>query len=77
MWQRKEDEFTFDLRNTLEDHKYSINQLEVSPCGTKIISCSMDGVIMFWDSEVFNDIHFWKPLLHANEFEIVLDGFVS
>ncbi|OXU21700.1 hypothetical protein TSAR_012428 [Trichomalopsis sarcophagae] len=37
--------------NPLDGHKYSVNYVEFSPCGTKLASCSMDGTTVIWDVE--------------------------
>ncbi|XP_023246958.1 WD repeat, SAM and U-box domain-containing protein 1-like [Copidosoma floridanum] len=37
--------------NPLDGHKYSVNYVEFSPCGTKVASCSMDGNTVIWDVE--------------------------
>lgn len=39
--------------NPLDGHKYSVNYVEFSPCGTKLASCSMDGTTVIWDVEVY------------------------
>ena len=38
--------------NPLEGHKYGVNFVEISPCGSKLASCSMDGNTIIWDIEV-------------------------
>ncbi|XP_011497055.1 PREDICTED: WD repeat, SAM and U-box domain-containing protein 1-like [Ceratosolen solmsi marchali] len=40
--------------NPLAGHKYSVNYVEYSPCGTKLASCSMDGTTIIWDVETGN-----------------------
>lgn len=36
----------------LDGHKYSVNHVEFSPCGTMLASCSLDGTAVVWDTEV-------------------------
>ncbi|XP_046734061.1 WD repeat, SAM and U-box domain-containing protein 1-like [Diprion similis] len=36
----------------LEGHKYSVNHVEFSPCGTMLASCSLDGTTIVWDTEM-------------------------
>ncbi|KAK0158268.1 hypothetical protein PV328_009292 [Microctonus aethiopoides] len=35
----------------IEGHKYSVNYVEFSPCGTMLASCSLDGTTMIWNIE--------------------------
>ncbi|XP_076241423.1 uncharacterized protein LOC143183650 isoform X2 [Calliopsis andreniformis] len=35
----------------LDGHKYSVNHVEFSPCGTMLASCSLDGTAIVWDTE--------------------------
>ncbi|XP_076285183.1 WD repeat, SAM and U-box domain-containing protein 1 isoform X2 [Lasioglossum baleicum] len=35
----------------LDTHKYSINHVEFSPCGTMLASCSLDGTAIIWNTE--------------------------
>ncbi|XP_076377154.1 WD repeat, SAM and U-box domain-containing protein 1 isoform X4 [Megalopta genalis] len=35
----------------LDGHKYSINHVEFSPCGTMLASCSLDGTAIIWNTE--------------------------
>ncbi|KAJ8686204.1 hypothetical protein QAD02_021998 [Eretmocerus hayati] len=44
--------------NPLDGHKYSVNYVEFSPCGTKLASCSMDGTAIIWDIETGNQARF-------------------
>lgn len=37
----------------IEGHKYSVNYVEFSPCGTMLASCSLDGTTMIWNTEVY------------------------
>lgn len=36
----------------IDGHKYSVNYVEFSPCGTMLASCSLDGTTMIWCTEV-------------------------
>lgn len=36
----------------LDGHKYSINHVEFSPCGRMLASCSLDGTVVIWNTEV-------------------------
>ena len=36
----------------LDAHKYSVNHVEFSPCGTMLASCSMDGNTTIWNTDV-------------------------
>jgi WD40 repeat protein len=43
----------------LEAHRYSVNQVEWSPDGSLLCSCSLDGMAALWQSEVvFAITHF-------------------
>ncbi|XP_076226108.1 WD repeat, SAM and U-box domain-containing protein 1 isoform X2 [Nomia melanderi] len=35
----------------LDGHKYSINHVEFSPCGSMLASCSLDGTAIIWNTE--------------------------
>ncbi|XP_043686565.1 WD repeat, SAM and U-box domain-containing protein 1-like [Vespula pensylvanica] len=35
----------------LDGHKYSVNHVEFSPCGTMLASCSLDGTTIVWNTE--------------------------
>ncbi|XP_023289157.1 WD repeat, SAM and U-box domain-containing protein 1 [Orussus abietinus] len=35
----------------LDGHKYSVNFVEFSPCGRMLVSCSLDGTAIIWDTE--------------------------
>ncbi|KAK2589010.1 hypothetical protein KPH14_001855 [Odynerus spinipes] len=35
----------------LDGHKYSVNYVEFSPCGTMLASCSLDGTTIVWNTE--------------------------
>ncbi|XP_015610586.1 WD repeat, SAM and U-box domain-containing protein 1 isoform X2 [Cephus cinctus] len=35
----------------LESHKYSVNHVEFSPCGSMLASCSLDGTTIIWDAQ--------------------------
>ncbi|KAH0553602.1 hypothetical protein KQX54_002629 [Cotesia glomerata] len=35
----------------IDGHKYSVNYIEFSPCGTMLASCSLDGTTMLWCTE--------------------------
>lgn len=36
----------------LDAHKYSVNYVEFSPCGSMLASCSLDGSTIIWNIEV-------------------------
>lgn len=42
----------------LDGHKYSINHVEFSPCGRMLASCSLDGTVVIWNTEVI--LHIFK-----------------
>lgn len=33
-------------------HTYSINQIDFNPDGSKLVSCSLDGTTVVWDTKV-------------------------
>ncbi|XP_034952445.1 WD repeat, SAM and U-box domain-containing protein 1-like [Chelonus insularis] len=35
----------------IDEHKYSVNHIEFSPCGEMLATCSLDGTTMIWSSE--------------------------
>ncbi|KZC07174.1 WD repeat, SAM and U-box domain-containing protein 1 [Dufourea novaeangliae] len=35
----------------MDGHKYSVNHVEFSPCGTMLASCSLDGTAIIWNTE--------------------------
>uniref|UniRef100_A0A0C9RPS9 WDSUB1_0 protein n=1 Tax=Fopius arisanus TaxID=64838 RepID=A0A0C9RPS9_9HYME len=35
----------------IDGHKYSINHVEFSPCGSMLASCSLDGTTIIWNTE--------------------------
>lgn len=36
----------------LDAHTYSVNYVEFSPCGSMLVSCSLDGTAVVWSTEV-------------------------
>lgn len=55
LWSRGDDgRFEECEISPLEGHRYSVNQVEFSPNGEWIVSCSLDGLTLLWDVEVFN-----------------------
>lgn len=44
----------------IDGHKYSINHVEFSPCGSMLATCSLDGTTMIWDTEVSADFKNFK-----------------
>lgn len=36
----------------IEAHAFAVNQVEFSPCGRYVASCSTDGCAVLWDTEV-------------------------
>ncbi|XP_048514135.1 WD repeat, SAM and U-box domain-containing protein 1-like isoform X2 [Athalia rosae] len=56
IWEATEfdEELKFEEKSfsPLEGHKYSVNHVEFSPCGTMLASCSLDGTTIVWDTEM-------------------------
>ena len=36
----------------IDAHAFAVNQVEFSPCGKYVASCSADGSAVLWDTEV-------------------------
>ncbi|XP_067004691.2 WD repeat, SAM and U-box domain-containing protein 1 isoform X2 [Anabrus simplex] len=52
LWLRGEDgRFEESDVSPLEGHRYSVNQVEFSPSGDTLASCSLDGTTVLWDVE--------------------------
>ncbi|XP_015111511.1 WD repeat, SAM and U-box domain-containing protein 1 [Diachasma alloeum] len=43
--------FTEKAFSPIDGHKYSINHVDFSPCGSMLASCSLDGTTMIWNTE--------------------------
>ncbi|KAL0279620.1 UNVERIFIED_CONTAM: hypothetical protein PYX00_001136 [Menopon gallinae] len=52
VWRRKSERESFTIESVHDGHKYSVNQVEISPCGSKLVSCSMDGSMIISDLEI-------------------------
>jgi WD40 repeat protein len=52
MWQRYESRFKEVPYSPIEAHRYSVNQVEFSPDGSLLSSCSLDGIAALWHARV-------------------------
>lgn len=50
----------------LDGHAYSVNHVEFSPCGRMLASCSLDGTVIIWNTEVMHTI---QLIVEIEEFE--------
>jgi len=53
VFEKRSSDGTWTESHRMDLHKYSVNQVAFSSCGTKLLSCSMDGVLIHWDIQVF------------------------
>lgn len=46
----------------IEAHAFAVNQVEFSPCGKYVASCSADGCAVLWDTEASFKMNQLVPL---------------